>query len=254
MIRQMTKQDIALTRKNQKTDPFLCRVFSMVQMYGAYSFAECWIQIQAESEYPTAYVTKMDGVLSLAVSEYANFDEISSFIGAVGADLIICSEECSMQMGIIPIRTGSILKFNRQPVQAQNITINPPLQEVYKILQACADETFIPPLFEPFYLDMSHRIRHGGAKMTGVIRQEQLIACAMTVAETDMIAIIGGVAVHPDYRRSRFGTMVVRGLLYLCAQQNQKHVYVYCNTSENKQFYQALGFVNYGAWTEIEYI
>lgn len=254
MIRQMTNQDLEFVCENQKSDPFLCRILSMIQMYGSYSFVDCWVQIQEESECAMAYLSKMDGVLTLFAYTYADFEEISCFIEAVGAHYITCSTECAAQLDITPDRTGSILKFSHVPIQLHSVVVNPPIQSVYEVLQSCVGETFLPPPFEPFYLDMSHRIRHGGAKITGIIKQGRLIACAMTVAETEQTAVIGGVAVHPVYQRNGCGTMVVYGLLHLCAQRKQKHIYVYCDTNKNKQFYQSLGFVCCGTWAEIECI
>ncbi len=254
MIRQITEQDLAFIGENQKVDPFLCRILSTIHMYGAYSFVDCWVQIQEESECTMAYLSKMDGVLTLFAYTHADFQEISCFIEVVEVRYIMCSTECAAQLGITPDRTGSILKFGNVPVQLHGVEVNPPIQSVYEVLQSCANEIFVPPPFEPFYLDMSHRIRHGGAKITGIMKQGRLIACAMTVAETEQTAVVGGVAVHPVYQRNGFGTRVVYGLLHLCAQQQQKHIYVYCDTNKNKQFYQSLGFLCCGIWAEIECI
>ncbi|MFQ9793068.1 MAG: GNAT family N-acetyltransferase [Acutalibacteraceae bacterium] len=101
---------------------------------------------------------------------------------------------------------------------------------------------------------MSHRIRHGGATAVGYEKEEKIIACAMTVAETERAAIIGAVAVLPEYQRKGIGTSVVQSLLHRCMAKHQKHIYVYCNSEQNVQFYRTIGFTDSGVWAELEQI
>ena len=85
-------------------------------------------------------------------------------------------------------------------------------------------------------------------------KEEKIIACAMTVAETERAAIIGAVAVLPEYQRQGIGTSVVQSLLYRCMVKYQKHIYVYCNSKENALFYRTIGFTDSGVWAESEQI
>ncbi len=101
---------------------------------------------------------------------------------------------------------------------------------------------------------MSHRIRHGGATAVGYEKEEKIIACAMTVAETEHAAIIGAVAVLPEYQRQGIGTSIVQSLLHRCMEKYQKHIYVYCNSKENALFYRTMGFTDSGVWAESEQI
>ena len=43
----------------------------------------------------------------------------------------------------------------------------------------------------------------------GIRKESRLTACAMTVAETDAMAILGGVAVAPDTHRQGLGRLAV---------------------------------------------
>ena len=88
----------------------------------------------------------------------------------------------------------------------------------------------------------------------GYEKEEKIIACAMTVAETEHAAIIGAVAVLPEYQRQGIGTSVVQSLLYHCMAKYQKHIYVYCNSKENALFYRTMGFTDSGVWAELEQI
>ena len=226
----------------------------VLNMYENYPFADFWIQKQEEAGQPTAYLSKMDGVITLFVHENADFDELCMFIKMIGARCIMCHASCAEQLHITPIRTGTIMKWNTHLIEQTNRTVSPNLHQVYSVLQACSSKAFQVPEFEPFYLDMSHRIRHGGATAVGYEKEEKIIACAMTVAETERAAIIGAVAVLPEYQRQGIGTSVVQSLLYRCMVKYQKHIYVYCNSKENALFYRTIGFTDSGVWAESEQI
>ena len=95
---------------------------------------------------------------------------------------------------------------------------------------------------------------HGGATAVGYEKEEKTIACAITVAETEHAAIIGAVAVLPEYQRQGIGTSIVQSLLHRCMEKYQKHIYVYCNSKENALFYRTMGFTDSGVWAESEQI
>ena len=66
----------------------------------------------------------------------------------------------------------------------------PAAREAYPLLQAVFGDT-LPP-FEDWYVDVSHRLRHGCCRMAGVYEADTLAAVAMTTAECDTAALIGG--------------------------------------------------------------
>lgn len=254
MIVLATRQDLTQISQYKADDPFACRILCIANMYENFSFVDCWVQKQEDTEKPTAYLSKMDGVITLFAHENADFDELCMFIKMVGASCVMCHASCAAQLHMTPARTGIIMKWNACLAEKTNIQVSPNLQQVYSVLQACGSETFQVPAFEPFYLDMSHRIRHGGATAVGYRKEEKLIACAMTVAETEYAAIIGAVAVLPEYQRQGIGTVIVQSLLHSCMEKHQRHIYVYCNSEENALFYRTMGFTDSGVWAELEQI
>ena len=72
--------------------------------------------------------------------------------------------------------------------------------------------------------------------------------------KTEHAAIIGAVAVLPEYQRQGIGTSIVQSLLHRCMEKYQKHIYVYCNSKENALFYRTMGFTDSGVWAESEQI
>ena len=79
---------------------------------------------------------------------------------------------------------------------------------------------------------MSHRIRHKGATAVGYKTEDKLIACAMTVAETEYAAIIGAVAVLPEYQRQGIGTSVVK-VYCMVVWKNIRNIFM-CIVIQNK--------------------
>ncbi len=161
MIVLAEKKDLTPIAQYQETDSFACRILCIANMYENYPFADFWIQKKEEAEHPTAYLSKMDGVITLFAHENADFDELCIFIKMIGARCLMCHASCAEQLHITPARTGTIMKWNAHLIEQTNRTISPNLHQVYSILQACRSKAFHVPEFEPFYLDMSHRIRHG---------------------------------------------------------------------------------------------
>ena len=90
MIVLAEKKDLAPIVQYQETDSFACRILCIANMYGNYPFADFWIQKQEETGYPTAYLSKMDGVITLFAHENADFGELYMFIKMIGASCMIC--------------------------------------------------------------------------------------------------------------------------------------------------------------------
>ena len=65
MIVLAEKKDLDLIVQYQETDSFACRILCIANMYGNYPFADFWIQKQEETGHPTAYLSKMIGVITL---------------------------------------------------------------------------------------------------------------------------------------------------------------------------------------------
>ena len=105
MIVLAEKKELALIAQYQETDSFACRILCIANMYENYPFADFWIQKQEEAGQPTAYLSKMDGVITLFVHENADFDELCMFIKMIGARCIMCHASCAEQLHITPVRT-----------------------------------------------------------------------------------------------------------------------------------------------------
>ncbi len=123
-----------------------------------------------------------------------------------------------------------------------------PLTSLYDFLNTYFGQ--MPP-FEPWYLDVSYRTRHGLCRHTAVQIGESIASSAMTVAEWSNGALIGGVATATEHRRKGLAGQCVTALVG-SLQSMQKTVWICPYNETAHRLYRELGFVDSGTVTVIE--
>lgn len=249
MIRMITENDIPFLKSMCKKDLFISRIISTYNAYGETNLAQFWVQ--TEEGRLNAVFCLLDGVLTMSHVCDGNMDELEGFLYAVTASVIVCDAKFAMRFFPNHTTTGPILHYDNSEILECDFAFdrNPSLKELYSIMKSCKSASFVPPPWEPFYLDMSHRIRHGCALSVGV-RNEQGVLCSggFTVAQTDHNAILGGICTLPNERHKGFGKKTVAALL---SQLHQDDVYVFRDADENREFYDMIGFTECGTWAEV---
>jgi predicted GNAT family acetyltransferase len=71
----------------------------------------------------------------------------------------------------------------------------------------------------------------------------------MTLAETDNGAVLGALATDPDYRRKGYGAFLIRYINNRLVREGKK-VFLHRAPDENVEFYNKLGFKEFGEWSE----
>ena len=215
---------------------YACKIACLLESYGLqYDFAEFWVQY--ENDMPVTAVSKFYGDMTVYATDKTDFDELKEFLQITGFTSVLCEREIFKESysGIIMEKISV-----NQDVKAE---INPDLNEVYRLLESCKSDTFEVPEYEDFVLDMSHKIRHETALCVGVREGEKLIATAVTVAQSEMCAVIGAVATDKNYRHSGYGTKCVNAL---CNLLNGRKIFIMRDERENEDFYKSMGFENKG--------
>lgn len=117
-------------------------------------------------------------------------------------------------------------------------TAMPSIRELYPLLASVFAE--MPP-FDNWYVDVSHRVRHGCCHICAVESCGAVLASAMTVSEWGNGAVIGAVATHPEHRRRGYAARCVSELTALL-QAEGKTVYICPKNEAAKRLYERLGF------------
>lgn len=223
---------------------FGCRIIATADAYGFHEpFAQIWVQDDK------AALCKLDDAMVLAANPGADFDEIHDFIRISGAQKLLCSGENGKHTGFQTERNGEIMGYlNIKTIPSpMGFELNPSLRELHALLCECETETFTVPEFEPFYLDLSHRIRHGTALAVSIRQNNVLIACAVCSAKTQNKAILSAVACKPEWRKQGFGRAALGAL---ASNLNQRELYIFRAQGENEAFYRSFGFLSHGTFAE----
>jgi GNAT superfamily N-acetyltransferase len=249
MIREITENDIPYLLSVSRKNVFLGRILSGYTAYGHTKLGQFWVQ--TEEDRLNTVLGKVDDVVTIAYISDGNLDELAGFLYAIGSPTVVCSGDFANRHYLGKMKTGPILRFDNSKEISCSFVYekNPSLREVYPVLEQCRTPQFPVPKWEPFYLDMNHRIRHGCGLCVGIRGEEDtLVGCGFTVAQTEHTAILGGVCVLPKERHQGYGKQVVTALL---SSLTQPEVYVFREEQENRDFYESLGFVEWGRWAEI---
>ena len=216
------------------SSPFGCQILSKAQAYGFHqSFAQFWTDGEA------AY-GKTDGSVCIA-GEITDADEACAFLSAVGTNEVVCSAENAEKLGLNITESGAILqKVLRNETVHPAEEISP--REIYAVLKANG----MVGEFEPFYLDLSHRMRHGTVRCAGVSADGKTVAVAAAVFG-ESASLISAVAVLPKFHRRGLGTAVVRKMERMLPSGT---VYILREESKNEAFYDALDYKPCGAWAQ----
>ena len=235
-----------LHRFLQKNEVYACRVSCLLESFGLrFDFARFYLQLD-DSETAVSAIVKYYSDVTVVLTEKSRLSEIEEFIGFLGcAGLFSRPPLCSAEdIGVVMKRRRSLSAEKTYvsciPVgKERTLSFSPPLRDVWCLLDSCREDGLDVPDYEDFLPDMSHKLRHGTALCAGVFSGDQLLACAMTVAQSEECAVIGGVAVRRDSRRQGLGRACIEAL---CSRLGERNVYIIRQHGRNREFYEALGF------------
>lgn len=262
-MRKVTKMIISANETNDfikslsdisANDPFACRIISLYKSYiPELVFVDYWMIIDELSGKCTGAIARSGSAFILFITQKNDIDEVSSFMRVAGASSVICNAEYKLDLLNTKCVIGSILMkdtdtFDKNEESSLKV-IEPDIKSAYDLIVKCADENFIPPNFDDFYVDVNHKLRHKATRLCGIKTDDRLVSIAMTVAESDNGAVLGAVACDPDYRKHGYGSTVVKYLSNQLIREN-KIVYLHRAKNSNISFYDKLGFKEVGSWCE----
>lgn len=154
----------------------------------------------------TAVICKTEQSVILVANGNADLDEIKDFLSAVGYSSLEGEYE------LIKSLVGENVKAYNVVFKKSDCigTPCPPpnIGDVFKILYGQKNKHIAPNKFEPFYADLSHKIRHGTASATLVNDSATAVASHIT----KNAAVISGVATLPDKQGNGLGAMALGSL------------------------------------------
>lgn len=176
--------------------------------------------------------------------------ELRAFLDVIGGSVLLAPEGMLQETelnGWRLHRSGVVLGYPEAQKMQQYVANGTP-RYVAQILADSPSPWIEVGDRDALYVDLSHRLRHGCIHARMLCRDGVPAACAVTMGETDKIAVIGGVACRPQYRGQGLGTMVLRDL---CAVLQREHKDICLFTGrELVPYYRTVGFSVVGQWQE----
>lgn len=174
-----------------------------------------------------AFLAGLDSAFVLSGGAGIRYEELSDFLAVRGCKELFCSERAAKKIaGYRAEKAVDLCRFYGA-VKTEDYRKNPPLDEVYSVLKTAFD---IP--YEPWYADMSHRIRHGVSRLAMLGDSAALVIQHNINGE----ALLSQIAVKPDARNKG---LAKRLICAVCAELGD--VYVLCE-NELTEFYGKCGF------------
>lgn len=201
------------------------KIRALYNAYGAkYDFCRFYRQ-------GNSYISVLDGSFVLSADDIADLEELAEFLQMQGFADIFCSKVVGKALSD---RLGrgfdvvNLMKFSGGSVSAE-FDSAPQLSEVYKIISEGFDIEF-----EPWYLDMSHRVRHGISKCCVLNGKAALVVQHDICGE----ALISQVASLKAHRGEGLAKKLVTSV---AASLAPSEVYVLCEDAL-VGFYEKCGF------------
>lgn len=221
-----------------RDDLFYVRIMSLAKAYGfSYDFAVFYRQLDSDNRI-TAIISKLDFDFTLCFNENADTNEISEFISVLGYSTLLCDASFNHTA---PYTQGVIMVSDKKveiPAARAEIDKYPKLMELFNFVDYDTAD------FESWYVDISHRIRHGCARAYTLNINGVIIASGIFSSIYNNDAVLSAVRTSEEYRGLGYGSALVSEM----SGDIKGKIYLMREKELNEQFYKRLGFKNNGNW------
>lgn len=186
------------------------------------------------SENAAVCIQDGNAVVYMSDEDNCDFDELAEFFTFCGAREIFCSEKTGICLSkLIECKTQfvNLMHFSGDAVTA-DVEKNPPLQEVFEVIRQAFGLS--DRLFEPWYLDMSHKIRH---QVSEIYRLGSSVLVVQYHHNNEVL--VSQVATLP-FEQGRGGASKL--IKAVCAEFADSVVKIIC-TDDLIPFYTGIGFI-----------
>ncbi len=221
-----------------KRDIFSVRILSLLNSYGTkYQF--CTFYRQITDGKITALLSRLDGNFTLSLESGFDGEELVHFFCVTGYTSILTSDEFELsdrfEQGAVMLCTS---KRDIALPAGCELDEYPKLMDLYNFIDYNEQD------FKAWYVDISHRVRHGTAKAYALKLDGEIISSGVLSSICDGLAILTAVRTGDSFRKMGYGSALVSAI---CADVS-KGVYIMRDENLNESFYKKLGFENIGKW------
>lgn len=246
MIRLAGNEDLEVLRPDSEA---AVRILGLYTAYGiSAKFLRFWCDPNRQ-----VFISLLDGTASVAITDDADVEETAAFL-KMQPEIrnIRTSGKAAKEItgyGGWTLESGSVMTTDAglQTSALKPEELSP--REVYPLLASCF-ENGLPP-FDSWYVDVSHRIRHGCCRIYGFRHDGKPVSCAMTTSECCSAAVIGGVATLQEARGRGYASSIVLTLAEKLMNEG-KAVFLSPKNDPARLLYSRLGFRECGGWGNLK--
>lgn len=222
--------------------PLGVRIACYINAYGfERDFFKTWYS-QTEEEV-TAAISSFDGSVTICAKENADFEELEEFLKVVGFQSVCAEQSVFEKLSLNEGTRKSLFRFEGESVSFEEVKNGGNMKKVYNLISSSIPHAF--PENEEAYLhflsDFTFRERRNLARVKTITKEDKVLSCALTAAETDFAAMISGVACDSTQRGKGIGKKTVLTLAGELKSEN-KNVYVIALNDSACAFYEKIGF------------
>lgn len=242
MIRLIEK-----THKINALNPFAIRIKALYNAYAETNLCDFYIDTKTN-----CVMAKCGNVLIVDGESLTDENELKSFCSVAGVNTILCSGD--FKLNSIPEKEGYILKYAGSMVDfpEKDAVINDNLRDIYSLLSANMKNTFTGIKFEDYYVDLSHKLRHGCAASLIIYENNVPCSCAVAPFICDEGAVISAVCTDMNLRERGYGTAAICSLINHLNANGITDIYLQIEDKSLLDFYYPLGFSAVGTWQEVK--
>ncbi len=240
-----------------ENSPYGSSIISYHEAYHGkkYDFLDFWIQ-RDESGNARCVFCKYYSTLIIC-GETHDFAELDEFVGMLDLSNIFCDSSLNLNCDM-ELRIGETMMC--ESVGNMNFEIDggfvicrvssdfSQLKKIYDLLLRENSNKSALSDYESYFLDISHRIRHGVSKVFAVRAScGEIVSTAAVTAVSKNSSVIGCVATDSEYRNRGFASALVG---YLTAKELSKKSRVFLHREREIRIYEKIGFKTVGYWNE----
>ncbi len=220
-----------------KRDLFTVRILSLLKSYGCkYQFATFYKQIIDGRI--TAILSKLDGDFTLALDSGFDNEELVHFFCVSGYNSILCSDDFLLSPRF---EEGVVMSCT---AKRETVLLNADVDEYPKLMDLFNFVDYEEQDFKAWYVDISHRVRHGTAKAYTLNVDGYTVSSGILSSIIDDYSILTAVRTDKEFRRMGYASTLVS---YICCDV-KGIVYLMCDSESNERFYAQLGFETKEKW------
>lgn len=246
MLRLISENQIDNVLNFCDGDPIGTRVGAYLKAYRTnMDFAMFWEQINDGKI--TSAVSRIDGDMTVCVSENTDYDELSEFVHIIGFNTLFSQAEFFRKINLDCVQ-GDILKFNGKNKFDDSVGFNIEPAALYDLVCRANSTEVRKEEYLPWLSDFTFRQRRNMLRAVGIYDSGELVSCAMTSAETSISAVISGVATDENFRCRGLAEKCVLALADSLIKLKKENIFVMTENGELTKYYKHLGFDKIGEW------